>query len=92
MKPGAIVLAARLGFAVIPVSTACRRKLVLNRCWDRRELPGLFTRVGLAVGDPLHPSTPLEHEDIKLWQERLKAALETVNQRAQKLISNQVFP
>lgn len=88
VKPGAIVLAARLGFAVIPVSTACRRKLVLTRRWDRRELPGLFTRVGVAVGGPQHPSTPLEHKDITLWQERLKAALETADQRAQKLIAN----
>ncbi len=49
-------MAARLsGGVVIPMASACAKKKVLERAWDRFELPLPFTRVAVALGAPMEP-------------------------------------
>lgn len=52
VKPGAVVLAQLTGKPILPIAIAASRTLRL-RTWDRFELPLPFSRVVIALGDPL---------------------------------------
>ena len=52
VKRGAVKLAAELGYVVVPASATARRKRTIKHRWDRMEIPALFTRIGLAIGEP----------------------------------------
>ncbi|WP_193164297.1 lysophospholipid acyltransferase family protein [Microbulbifer hainanensis] len=87
VKRGAIELASSLGFLLVPVSTSSRRKHVMNRRWDRMELPGMFTRMALVVGEPLRIPSGIDHKDIPFWEDKLHQALEAVDQKSSNLVS-----
>jgi hypothetical protein len=53
VKPGALALARSANARVIPAGAAARRKVVLDRAWDRFVLPLPFTRVDIVLGAPL---------------------------------------
>jgi hypothetical protein len=52
-KPGAALAAVLARAQLVPVGTAARRAWVLGRAWDRFEVPWPFTRVVIAVGEPV---------------------------------------
>lgn len=86
VKPRMIALASRLGFAVVPVSTASSRKKVLRHRWDQMERPALFTRVALAFGPPLHVPPDLSRRELAAWRDRLQQALEAMDRTAEGMI------
>jgi hypothetical protein len=69
VKAGVIHLAQLSGCAIVPVAVACSRVHRL-RSWDRSVLPLPFSRVVIALGEPLRWEGPLEE-----GQERLAAGL-----------------
>ncbi len=76
VKRGAIQLASELGFALLPVSVASRRKRVLRHRWDRMEIPRPFTRVCLVIGEALTVPAGLTQDEVEPWARRLHDALE----------------
>jgi len=52
VKSGVIRMASELGFPLLPVSVSSHRKIVLNKRWDRLEIPLPFTKVCLVIGEP----------------------------------------
>ncbi|MGH6636008.1 MAG: glycosyltransferase [Gammaproteobacteria bacterium] len=85
VKKGAIKLASELGYEVVPASVCARRRRVLKHRWDRLEIPGLFTRVGFAIGAPIQVPPDLCPEEVNRFTERLHQALESLDQRAAEL-------
>jgi lysophospholipid acyltransferase (LPLAT)-like uncharacterized protein len=59
VKAGVIHLAQLSGCAIVPVAVACSRVHRL-RSWDRSVLPLPFSRVVIALGEPLRSEGPLE--------------------------------
>ncbi|MEJ7729098.1 MAG: DUF374 domain-containing protein [Polyangiaceae bacterium] len=57
VAPGALAVARATGGVVVPLASASAAGWVLERAWDRYELPRPFTRVAVALGAPLDPST-----------------------------------
>lgn len=86
VKRGAVQLASQLGYSIVPVSVASRRKRVLVHRWDRLELPKMFTRVCIVVGDPLTVPSRLGPEDVQSWSGRLKDVLEAADDLAERLV------
>lgn len=84
-KRGAIELASSLGCPLIPTGVAARRKRVLHQRWDRMELPRLFTRIGLAMGEAVHVPPDVIGESLHRWQLELASALERAERRARLL-------
>jgi lysophospholipid acyltransferase (LPLAT)-like uncharacterized protein len=74
VKPGALALAEKSGARVIPAGAAARRRIVLDRAWDRFVLPWPFTRVDIVLGAPLSPASP----------DALARAIAECNQSAEK--------
>lgn len=52
-KPGALLAAKRADARVIPAGAAAKRRVVLERAWDRFVLPWPFTRVDIVLGAPV---------------------------------------
>jgi lysophospholipid acyltransferase (LPLAT)-like uncharacterized protein len=56
VKGGAVVAARACGGVVVPIASAVRRGVVLRRSWDRLAIAWPFTRVDVALGEPIDPS------------------------------------
>lgn len=84
VKRGAIQLASELGFALLPVSMASRRKRLLRHRWDRMEIPCPFTRVSLVIGEAMTVPAGLTQDEVEPWTHRLHDALEAVDRLAEE--------
>lgn len=87
VKSGALRLASDLGFLLVPVSLASHPKLIMAGRWDKRELPHLFAKVVLCVGEPIHVPNHLSGEDISEWGARLRATMEKLDRKAEERLS-----
>jgi len=85
VKRGAVKLAAELGYVVVPASATARRKRIIKHRWDRMEIPALFTRIGLAIGEPKKIPCNLSPEQSQEWVAWLREQLETLDRRAEEL-------
>lgn len=89
VKRGPVQLASELGLLVFPVTFAARRSRVDTGRWDRFELPRLFTRVVLLMGDEIEippgvgEGTP---EELGRWTERIHDALDALDRRAEEML------
>jgi lysophospholipid acyltransferase (LPLAT)-like uncharacterized protein len=79
--PGAIGLARLSGAAIIPVSSATRRRVFLNT-WDRFMIPLPFGRGAFACGAPLYVPDSANVVDA---QQQLEQALNAASRKADEL-------
>ena len=86
VKYGAVRLASRLGFLLVPVSVDARTKYVLKKRWDLLEIPYPFTRVCLVIGEPMAVPAFLGPEGISSFCSELGHALESLDARAAELV------
>jgi len=85
-KPGSIVLAATSGAPIVPAGFAVDRGLRL-RSWDRMIVGAPFSRVAIAVGEPIllsRASTDTEREEARV---EFGARLDDLTARAGRLLS-----
>jgi hypothetical protein len=85
VKRGVIKLASELQYVIVPGSACARRKRIVKHRWDRMELPGLFTQVGFALGEPVRVPRDVPPEELRAWTEKLRNALESLDRRAAEL-------
>lgn len=85
VRPGAVRIAADLGFVVLPVAAAADRSWTLNGRWDRMEVPRPFARLSLVCGEPVHLPAGLAGEEIAEWCAHLRESLEAVERRARAM-------
>ena len=85
VKRGVIKLASELQYVIVPGSACARRKRIVKHRWDRMELPGLFTQVGFALGEPIRVPRDVPPEELRAWTEKLRNALESLDRRAAEL-------
>lgn len=83
-KKGMLVLAKLSGAPLVPVIWSATRTLTMRDSWDKTVLPLPWSRVCIAVGEPIHiaPNTSgdgLEHYR-QLVQERLNTMMAAVDQ------------
>lgn len=83
VKDGAIRLASELDHLIVPVTVAVKNKMVLGMRWDRLEFPMPFTKVSLAVGEPISVPSRLSADGLSEWTMRLHDALEDLDLRAE---------
>lgn len=76
VKGGAIVAARAAGAVLVPMAGVVRRGIVLRRTWDRFAIAWPFTRVDVALGDPVDPRTATDaRADVERSLVHLNAAL-----------------
>jgi lysophospholipid acyltransferase (LPLAT)-like uncharacterized protein len=81
-KPGALLVAAKTGAAILPFSIS------LERCWrlpswDRIEIPKPFTRAWVVIGERF----TVADADDEAQQQRLQNILEELRQRSDALVA-----
>jgi lysophospholipid acyltransferase (LPLAT)-like uncharacterized protein len=80
-KPGAVLLAAKSGAAILPFSIS------LERCWrlpswDRIEIPRPFTRAVVVIGERFYVKDGEDQEE----HQRLQRALEDLRRQSDRLV------
>ena len=83
---GAIQLASSLGHSLVPASVAISRKRVITARWDKLELPRLFSRVQLVIGQPFCIPENVEGRALTFWINKTGLLLEAVNKEAEVLL------
>jgi lysophospholipid acyltransferase (LPLAT)-like uncharacterized protein len=82
-KTGAVLIAQLAGKPIVPISYAGRRVFKFT-AWDRFILPVPFTRVVLAVGEPIKVPKVMTPEELEAMQLRLQETLNRLFVTAQR--------
>jgi hypothetical protein len=85
IRPGAVRIAADLGFTVLPIAAAADRSWVLDGRWDRMEIPRPFARLSLVCGEPVAIPAGLPEGEVAIWCSRLREGLEAAERRAKEM-------
>jgi lysophospholipid acyltransferase (LPLAT)-like uncharacterized protein len=80
IKPGILFLAQKLGSPIVPVTNALSRKLVLERSWDKFQVPLPFGRAVIRYGKPVHVGPD---DDLEAKAAELKASLDRATAEAE---------
>jgi len=83
---GAVQLASELGHCIIPLSIAASTKSVLSERWDQFEMPRMFSRIQLVVGEPIHIPPDAEVPALDHWIATVSHALINMDQHATALL------
>ena len=79
VKRGAVELASALAYTIVPVSVASSRVHMLSQRWDLMEVPKLFSRVCMVVGEPINVPAAMSHEQVLQWSSVLHDTLENID-------------
>jgi lysophospholipid acyltransferase (LPLAT)-like uncharacterized protein len=85
-QPGALLLARRSGKPIVPLAFAAARSWRV-RSWDRLIIPKPFSRVVVAVGEPLFVARKQSREELSLAQQELKDRLDRAIAEAEDHLS-----
>ena len=88
VKIGVILMASEFGFALLPVSVGIRWKIVLDKRWDRMELPIPFTTICLAFGKPIKVPPKLRKRQVRQWTDLLEETITMLDGKAQDMALN----
>lgn len=80
-KPGAILLSQMTGKPIVPISVAATRTWTFDT-WDRFELPLPFSRVAIAVGDPVKVPRGLDAAGLERLQAKMAEVLLALKEQA----------
>ncbi len=84
---GAVQLASEWGCLIIPISVAASRKRVLSERWDKFEMPRIFSRVCVVIGDPVRVPPDLDQQALETWISRVHQALDVADMQASSNLS-----
>ena len=74
VQPGAVVMSAKSGVPIMPVSVNCSSCWEM-KSWDRLQIPKPFSKVELVIGEFIHFEGPMEAEKLEGGKETLKQAM-----------------
>jgi len=81
-KPGAAYVAKKTGVALVPVGAAIRDAIALDS-WDRFEIPQVFTKAALAIGEPLEVPQDVDEAGLERLSRRLETLLNDLTAQAE---------
>lgn len=84
VKPGVLYLAQASGCPILPLTSACSRRLELRRSWDRFHVPLPLSRLAVVYGEPLRVA---EGDDLALRARELEERLDAITARADELVA-----
>ena len=84
-KAGALVLAQTSGAPILPLGFAARSCWHL-RSWDRLIVPKPFSKIAIAIGEPVEMPTQLDSEALEEARLRLEGILDGVTRRAEQAV------
>jgi len=73
-KPGTVLMARIAAVPIIPIGCAAERAWYLNR-WDDFMIPKPFSRVAIAIGEPIPVPRDIALDDLEPVRQRVQAAV-----------------
>ena len=81
-KPGAAFLAKKSGNPMVPFNISVEKKWMM-KSWDRFIIPKPFSRIAIAIGEPVSIPKGLLAEDLEPLRLQMENALKRLTQQAQ---------
>lgn len=78
---GIVMISSRSGRPIVPFAVATSRYRSVNS-WSRMTINLPFSRLGIAMGDPIYVPREASPEEFELYRKRVEAALNEVTARA----------
>ena len=88
VKTGAIRLAAEAGFDILPLSVASTPKIILDKRWDKYEIPKPFARVAIEVGERLEIPADISGTTMETLQETVAKAILATDAKAEETLES----
>ena len=66
VKPGITYMAKKCNVPIIPVASAFKNKFILEKAWDKYEVPKLFTKACCVIGEPITIEGDLDKANLEL--------------------------
>ncbi len=85
-KPGTVMLAQISGAPIVPLAGAAESYWRL-RSWDRTIVPKPFSKVKVAVGEPIHVPEKISSEELAEYTQLLKERLDALVQAAESAVA-----
>ncbi len=89
VKPGALVLAQRTGYPIVPVGIASAWHITLKKRWDRYALPLPFTRAVICIGAPISVPPEAHGERLEPFRAAVEKTLRHLNDQARAALNRQ---
>ena len=89
-KAGVVLMARVNNVPMLPVSCAAEHAWTLQR-WDRFMIPKPFSRVIVAIGEPVGPVAGIGPADIEAGRERMQRALDSLETLCKNHITNRAL-
>ncbi len=84
VKPGMTHMAQKFKIPIIPVGSAFSRKWIIEKAWDKYEVPKPFAKAAFYLGEPLMIDETL---DLATQSQALEKAIDTAEAMAKQLLS-----
>ena len=84
-QPGAVWLSKATGNPLLPFHCEAASSWTLNS-WDRTQIPKPFTRVAMAIGEPLYVPRDAGEQALEEWRARLQDTLATCKRQCAELL------
>jgi|688.fasta_scaffold00886_38 lysophospholipid acyltransferase (LPLAT)-like uncharacterized protein len=81
---GAIFLASKLGFPLIPLGFGYDRPWRNTRAWDHFAIPRPGSRARAVIGPKLYVPNDLERDELEQWRQHIETALNQVTTEAEQ--------
>lgn len=83
VKPGMTHMSRKLNIPIVPIGSAFSNKWVLEKAWDRYEIPKPFSKAAFYLGQPLYIS---EQDDLELMNQHLEERIQLAELKALALL------
>src|SRR6266478_3019936 len=82
-KMGAVLLAKKTGFPILPFTITARRFWKVKKSWDQSQIPKPFTRARVFIAPPIYVAPDADDEALDARRAELQAALDEIDQRGE---------
>jgi len=86
VNPGVLYFAQKTGYPLIPVGFHIERKMTMFWRWDKYEIPLPFSRMAIALGEPLMVPADLEVVELKKTTRNLEEQLHKTSEIARQTL------
>jgi lysophospholipid acyltransferase (LPLAT)-like uncharacterized protein len=85
VKPGMTYLARKTNMAIVPLGSAFAKKWILEKAWDKYQIPKPFTRAVYYIGEPIFVP---QDADLEVYNKLLENKLMEAEGKAEELLNN----
>lgn len=85
VQPGPVWLASLTGSPILPFDIAANRYWSVNS-WDRTQIPKPFSRVAIAIGEPITVKQQSSQPDLETKRLSLELSLSKLSERASQMV------